>query len=246
MSRVTSTSAVAAWRARRTASSRRTSWVPAWMIRGGRPDRSANTGLMRPRAGSCPGGVVGDAGLEGFPAEQRVDVALGFHGGPGQGEVGVRGHDEGRGGQRQPVIAGVDQGGDGEAAAGGLAREGDVRGGGAAVQEGLVGGESVVDRGRIRVLGGEPVVDGDDLGAGPPADLRGQAGGLEGVPQHVHAAVEVQDNVAGFDSVDGDLGGRDAAQCGCGHGQVGGQRLRRCQLAEQPPLLVDVDVGGEG
>jgi hypothetical protein len=49
------------------------------------------------------------------------------------------------------VVAGVDQGGDGEAAAGGFAREGDVRWGGAVVEEGLVGGEGVVDRGRIRV-----------------------------------------------------------------------------------------------
>ena len=144
------------------------------------------------------------------------------------------------------MIAGVDQGGDGEAAAGGLSREGDVRRGGAVVQEGFVGGEGVVDRGRVRVLGGEPVVDGDDPGAGPPADLRGQVGGEEGVPQDVHAAVEVQDDVARFDSVDGDLGGRDAAQCGCGHGHVGGQRLRRYQLAEQSPLLADVAAGGEG
>jgi hypothetical protein len=30
---------------------------------------------------------------------------------------------------------------------------------------------------------------------------------------------------------DGDLGGRDAAECGGGHGHVGRQRLRRCQLA---------------
>jgi len=144
------------------------------------------------------------------------------------------------------VIAGVDQGGDGEPAAGGLSREGDVRWGGAAVQEGLVGGQRVVDRCRVGVLGGEPVVDGDDLGAGPPADLRGQAGGLEGVPDHVHAAVEVQDNVAGFDSVDGDLGGWDAAQCGCGHGHAGGQWLRRGKLREQPPLLADVAVEREG
>jgi hypothetical protein len=50
---------------------------------------------------------------------------------------------------------------------------------------------------------------------------------LEGVPHYVHAAVEVQDNVARFDSVDGDLGGWDAAQHGCGHGHVGGQWLRR-------------------
>ena len=52
--------------------------------------------------------------------------------------------------------------------------------------------------------------------------------------------------MAGLDSVDGDLGGRDAAQHGCGHGHVGGQRLRGYQLAEQPPLLADVDAGGEG
>ena len=80
------------------------------------------------------------------------------------------------------MIAGVDQGGDGEAAASGLSREGDVRRGRAVVQEGLVGGQSVIDRRRVRVLGGEPVVDGDDRGAGPPADLRGQAGGWKASP----------------------------------------------------------------
>ena len=84
------------------------------------------------------------------------------------------------------------------------------------------------------------------LGAGPAGDLRGQAGGLEGVAQYVHAAVEVQDDVAGFGAVDGDLGGWDAAQRGCGHAHVGGQRLRRCQLPQQPPLLADVEAGGEG
>src|SRR5207245_11425972 len=108
------------------------------------------------------------------------------------------------------------------------------------------GGRSVGGRGGVGERGGEAVVDGDDLGAGPPADLRGQASGLEGVPYHVHAAVEVQDNVAGFDTVDGDLGGRDAAQCGRGHGHAGGQRLRRGQLPEQPPLLADVAVGRGG
>ena len=77
-------------------------------------------------------------------------------------------------------------------------------GGDAVVQEGFVGRESVVDRRRIRVLGSEPVVDGDDLGVRPSADLRGQASGEEGVPHHVHAAVEVKNDVARFDSVDCD------------------------------------------
>ena len=47
------------------------------------------------RADQAQGGVVsrrvvGDPGLEVFPAEQRVGLALGFHGRPGQGEVGIR------------------------------------------------------------------------------------------------------------------------------------------------------------
>jgi hypothetical protein len=58
--------------------------------------------------------------------------------------------------------------------------------------------------------------------------------------------VEVKDGVARFDSVDCDLGGWDAAQRGRGHGYVGWQRLRRQQLSEQPPLLIDIGVGGEG
>jgi hypothetical protein len=114
------------------------------------------------------------------------------------------------------------------------------------MQEGLVGGQGVIDRGRVRVLGGEPVVHRDDRGADPPTDLGSQAGDLEGVLQHVHAAVEVQDNMAGFDSVDGDLGRRDAAQRGGGHGHAGRQRLRRGLLREQPPQLADAHVGGEG
>jgi len=96
------------------------------------------------------------------------------------------------------------------------------------------------------MLRGEPVVDRDDLSVRPPTDLRGQAGGEEGIGHHVHAAVEVQNSVARFDSVDCDLGGRDAAQRGCGHGHAGGQRLRRYQFPEQSPLLADIDIGGEG
>ena len=144
------------------------------------------------------------------------------------------------------MISGVDQGGDGEPAAGGLSREGDVRRGDAVVQEGFIGRKSVVNRCRIRVLGGEPVVDGDGPGVRSPTDLRGEVGGEEGVSHHVHAAVEVENNVARFDPVDRDLGGWDAAQCGCGHDHVGRQRLRREQLFQESPLLVDVAVGGEG
>ena len=54
--------------------------------------------------------------------------------------------------------------------------------------------------------------DRDDLGAGPPADLSREVSGEEGVPDHQHAAGEVQNDVAGFDSANHDLGGRDAAE----------------------------------
>jgi hypothetical protein len=57
--------------------------------------------------------------------------------------------------------------------------------------------------------------------------------------------VEVKNNVASFDSVDCDLGRWDGMQGGCGHGYIGGQRLRRCQLAEQSPLLIDIASDGE-
>jgi len=58
--------------------------------------------------------------------------------------------------------------------------------------------------------------------------------------------MEVQGDMARFDAADCDLGGWDAAQYGCGHGYIGGQRLRRYHLSQQPPLLAQVDVGGEG
>jgi hypothetical protein len=58
--------------------------------------------------------------------------------------------------------------------------------------------------------------------------------------------VEVKNNVARLDFVDRDLGGRDAVQCGCGYGHVGGQRLRRYGLSEQTPLLIDTATDGKG
>jgi len=130
------------------------------------------------------------------------------------------------------VVASIDEGRDGEAATGGLSREGDVRRSGAVVEEGFVRRKSVVDRCRIRVLGSEPVVDGDDLGAGTPTDLRGQVGDEERVSHHVHATVEVENDVARVDSTNGDLGGRNAAQRACGHGDPGRERLCREQLSQ--------------
>jgi hypothetical protein len=114
------------------------------------------------------------------------------------------------------------------------------------LEKGFIGCERVVNRCRIRVLGGKPVIDGDDPCARPPADLRGQPGSEGGVAHHVDAAVEIEDNVASLYTVDCDLGGRDAAQCGWGHGDVRGQRLRREQFSENAPLLIDVAADGEG
>jgi hypothetical protein len=96
------------------------------------------------------------------------------------------------------------------------------------------------------MLGSEPVVEGDDPGLCPPADLRGQVSGLEGVPKDVHAAMEVQDDMVGFDPVNGDIGSRDAAQLGWGHRHVRGHWPRRCPLPQPPPLLADAAVDGDG
>jgi hypothetical protein len=52
--------------------------------------------------------------------------------------------------------------------------------------------------------------------------------------------------MARCDSVDGDLGRWDGTERGCGHGHIGGQRLRRCQLPEQSPLLADIAADEEG
>jgi hypothetical protein len=57
--------------------------------------------------------------------------------------------------------------------------------------------------------------------------------------------VKVEDDVASVDSVDGDLGGRDTTQRGCGHGHLGRQRLRRDQLSEVEALLVDGAADGK-
>jgi hypothetical protein len=78
------------------------------------------------------------------------------------------------------VIASLDHGGNGKPAAGGFSREGDAGRRCPVLQESFVGRRSVVNRRRIRMLGTESVVDGDDLGAGPAADLRSQIGGEEG------------------------------------------------------------------
>jgi hypothetical protein len=42
------------------------------------------------RSGSMSRRIVGDAGSQAFPAEQRVDLASRLHGRPGQGEIDVR------------------------------------------------------------------------------------------------------------------------------------------------------------
>ena len=70
---------------------------------------------------------------------------------------------------------------------GGLPREGDVRRGCAVFQEGFAGCNSVVDRCRIRVLGGEPAI-GDDLGACRRPICEARSAARKVSPQYAHAA----------------------------------------------------------
>jgi hypothetical protein len=112
------------------------------------------------------------------------------------------------------VIAGVDQGGDREPAASGLSREDDVRWGRAVVQEGFVGRQSVVDRCRIRMLRGEPVVDGDDLGA---------------IPSTVISAVGTPPSAAAV----------TVTSAGSGCADINSRSCRRCSLTSLPAGKAD-------
>ena len=47
-------------------------------------------GADQPGSGVVSGRVVGDPGLQVFPAQQRVDLVLRSHGRPGQREIGIR------------------------------------------------------------------------------------------------------------------------------------------------------------
>ena len=66
------------------------------LVRSGLDDQGRQAGQVGEyRADEAQSGVlsrriVGDPGLEVFPAHQHVDLALGFHGRPGQGEIGIR------------------------------------------------------------------------------------------------------------------------------------------------------------
>jgi hypothetical protein len=96
------------------------------------------------------------------------------------------------------------------------------------------------------MLGSQAVVEGNDPGLCRPSDLRGQVSGLEGVPEDIHAAMEVQDDMARLDPVNGEIGSRDTAQLGFRHSHVRGHWPRRCPLPHQPPLLADAAADGDG
>ena len=129
---------------------------------------------------------------------------------------------------------------DGEVAAGRLARYDDVAGAAGLLKQGAVGGRDVLERGRVGVLGREPVVDRH----GPHARLAGQAGrqprGCSRGAKREAAAVNVEDSAARLDVgyVDEDHG--DAAQV-CGrHADVCRQGLRGEHLLEEGALGGDV------
>jgi hypothetical protein len=190
-------------------------------------DGRAEQGL----AGVGSGEVHGPGVLDGLAGEDRVDAFLGVHALARAGGVEARGERHEGGGQGQAGVTGGEAGGDGEAASGGVAGEHDGRGVRAGVQEGAVGAQGVLDRGREGVLGGEPVVRRVRPEAGPGHQVAGQRQGGLGGAEHEAAAVEVQDRpgaapVVRLDVQCGPVAerrprGADAA----GHDHPGHQRL---------------------
>src|SRR6266508_522033 len=65
------------------------------LVRSGLDDQGRQAGQLgeygadEAESGILPRRIVGDSGVECWWAEQRVGLALGFHGRPGQGEVGI-------------------------------------------------------------------------------------------------------------------------------------------------------------
>jgi len=111
------------------------------------------------RGGPLPGGQV-PAGVpaHGVVAEQRIGPVLGVHAGPRARDVGPRGEDRDGGGLRQAPIARGEQRGHREPAPGRITRHQDPRRADARFEQPGVGGQAVLDRGRVGMLGGEPVV----------------------------------------------------------------------------------------
>ena len=143
----------------------------------------------------------------------------------GHGEVGHRGQQQGRRGHRQALRLASDKELDGEVAAGRLTRHDDVIGAADLLEQGTVGGRDVLERGGVRVLGREPVVDRD----GAHSRLAGQAGrqphrSFCGAERET-AAVNVEDRAARLNAGNVDEDHRDAAQVSGRHADVVRQRM---------------------
>jgi hypothetical protein len=76
--------------------------------------------------------------------------------------------------------------------------------------------------------------------------LRGQVSGGERVAERVHAAVETEHDVRNFGAIEGNVRSTDATAHAHGRPHFGWQRVRRRPVEQQPPLLLDIGVGGEG
>jgi hypothetical protein len=196
-------------------SSRSTSYEPTWSRRGGRPRRSASRGLARGEPASAP---LRQVGLGVLPdvrgVEDRVEALLGGEARARQRQVEPAGERDHAGGQREPRVSGGQQRRQGEAASGRVAREDHARRVGAAEQR-SVRGQCVVDGRWERVLGSDPVVEGQRAQARAVGERRSEGHAGAGGPDHVAAAVQVEQHtgvVVGRGQAD--LQRRDATEGG--------------------------------
>jgi hypothetical protein len=144
------------------------------------------------------------------------------------------GHDVGReqGGHRQPASRR-------------LAREHDATRVHALPEQSLIGRASVVDRGRIRVFGGEPVVESDGPDARTPDEVTHQRDGRRRRADDVDTAMEVQHDVIGLGARDGDLDAADAADLDRLLQDIGGHRDLRDECVERGSHRRDIGCGVE-
>ena len=133
-----------------------------------------------------------------------------------------------------------EEGGHRQPSTGRLARERDLAGVDALCEQSLVHGAGVVDRGRVRVLGRQPIVDRHRLCVRSPGEIAHQGHRRRRRTDDIDATVEVQDRVGGVDAPDRDVDRVHATDRRGNLLDIGGDRHVRHEVVERGSQGCDV------